>query len=430
MEGRPEFVRSLEDFYDDEANVPASKKVPYLIMLCTDSIDGFDVQNTHPYSLICGQKLGGYKSLFKPFKALLSIEIKRRAPNSQSNIKNKTVPQLQEVLKRFPLDELDKAFVINKEQEYRETLLRDIAAQEDRKREANVTRNDKLRFILCFDNEEIREKYALTQHAFTLAELDGRNSEQKEADFYDLIVEMFNDSELVTRTEVLPNLHDDFAMELPICKGDYTLTRKKAKNLIAQMKPKLLDICQRYEASGNGSNMQESDCESSDSAALKKNGDDRAAFLRFEGSELLYWWHVLDKYQLIQFTTARLTDDNGVNCEKTPPRTAGPPRKKIKSEKSSTGSIDESELVQYVDTMGRNLLTLSDAQYTQEIIGLQNQEFELEMKLIDVVNERKIRLINARLVAVRNMIHTVQQKINKNSTAKSLFDGFDDDSYN
>ena len=124
-----------------------------------------------------------------------------------------------------------------------------------------MTRDDKLRFILCFEDEAIWQKYVLTQDTFTLAELDGRNSEQKETDFYDLIVEKFNNDEHLTRTEVLPNLHDDFAEEVLVSKSDYTLTRKKAKGLIAQMKPKLLDICQRYEASGNGSNMMDSDNE-------------------------------------------------------------------------------------------------------------------------------------------------------------------------
>ncbi len=299
---------SLEDFFEDEANIPANKKIPYLLMLCTDCIDGFDVLISEPYSQLCGQKLGRYKSLFKPYKSLLSMEIKRRAPKSQMNFKNKTIPQLQEILQRFPLDSLDKEFVCRKEKEYRETLLRDIAAQEERKREANVTRDDKLRFVLCFEDDNIRQTYLLSQDAFTRAELDGRNSEKKEPDFYDLIVEMFNNQNLVMTTEALPDLHDDFAEAIAVPKGDYILTWKKAKNLVSQMKPKLLDICQRYEASGNGSNMPDSEDEnegmypghpnwgfSNQEGAIKKIGDDRSAFLSFEGSELLYWWHVLDK---------------------------------------------------------------------------------------------------------------------------------------
>ncbi len=78
----------------------------------------------------------------------------------------------------MPLNMVDREFVNQREKEYCETLLRDIAAQEGRKREANITRNDRLKFILCFEDEEIRKKYLLTQYALTLPELDGRNSDQ------------------------------------------------------------------------------------------------------------------------------------------------------------------------------------------------------------------------------------------------------------
>ena len=53
-------------------------------------------------------------------------------------------------------------------------------------------------------------------------------------------------------------------------------------------------------------------------------------YLRFEGSELHYWWYVLDKYELIQFTAARLSDINVVSSNRTPPQTAGPKQKKEK----------------------------------------------------------------------------------------------------
>ncbi len=48
---------------------------------------------------------------------------------------------------------------------------------------------------------------------------------------------------------------------------------------------------------------------------MKKIRDDRSAFLKLEGSELLYWWQVVGKHQLIQFATVPLTDKNRVNCE-------------------------------------------------------------------------------------------------------------------
>ncbi len=67
------------------------------------------------------------------------MEIKQLAPKLQMNFKNKTIPQLQEVVQRFPLNSSDKEFVCRKEKEYHETLQRDIAAQYERKRKANVT---------------------------------------------------------------------------------------------------------------------------------------------------------------------------------------------------------------------------------------------------------------------------------------------------
>ncbi len=134
------------------------------------------------------------------------MEIKQWAPKSLMNFKNKMIPQLQEVLRRFPLDSSDNEFVCRKEKEYRETLQRDIAAQEERKREANVTRDDKLQFVLCFEDDNIRQMYLLSQDVFTRAEIDGRNSEKKEPDFYVQIVEMFNNNKLVMTMEALPDL--------------------------------------------------------------------------------------------------------------------------------------------------------------------------------------------------------------------------------
>ncbi len=136
-------------------------------------------------------------------------------------------------------------------------------------------------------------------------------------------MEKFNDEDYIVTTEKLPKLHDGFSEQVAISKGDYTLSPKKTRNLNAQMKPKILDLCQRYETSGNGSNMMDSDNEDDDmyqghprwgsfneERAMRKSGDDNVAFLRFEGSEFLYWWHVL--YELIQFTTNRLSDDWGL----------------------------------------------------------------------------------------------------------------------
>ena len=77
--------------------------------------------------------------------------------------------------------------------------------------------------------------------------------------------------------------------------------------------------------------------------------------------------------------------------------------------------------------MGRSLLSISDAQYTQELLGLQNQEFDLEMKLLDVVDDRKKQLIKARLGKLKEMMDMIQRKINKSPPVDLQFQETDHD---
>ncbi len=57
-------------------------------------------------------------------------------------------------------------------------------------------------------------------------------------------------------------------------------------------------------------------------------------------------------------------------------------------------------------------MSISNAQCAQELFGLQNQEFVLEMKLLDVVDERKRELIHARLMNLKEVLEIIE----KNST--------------
>ncbi len=130
---------------------------------------------------------------------------------------------------------VDREFVLQREKEHCKTLVR-----EARKREANVTRNDRLIFIFCFEDDKIREKYLLTQDSLRLLELDARNSDQKEVSFHDLIVENFNDEDYIVIAEKVPKLHDDFSEQVVISKGDYTLSQEydctnEAKDFMKQV---------------------------------------------------------------------------------------------------------------------------------------------------------------------------------------------------
>ncbi len=96
--GRSSFDASGQFWSSFFLRMRAAKKIQDLIMLCGDLIDGFDVATIAPCSKLYGLKFGRYKSLFKPFKALLPMEIKQHAPGFQINTKNKTVLQSKEEL--------------------------------------------------------------------------------------------------------------------------------------------------------------------------------------------------------------------------------------------------------------------------------------------------------------------------------------------
>jgi hypothetical protein len=117
----------------------------------------------------------------------------------------------------------------------RYVLLKQIASENDAKKKQATpeTKNDCLRFILCFEDDDIRSKYILSQDSLTRIQLDDQNAANREADFFDLIVQKLNDEQWVAKTESLPDLHDDYlVLVISISKGSFTLTRKKTKSII------------------------------------------------------------------------------------------------------------------------------------------------------------------------------------------------------
>jgi hypothetical protein len=161
-----------------------------------------------------------------------------------------------------------------------------------------------------------------------------------------MITELFNDREHIVSIQSYKNLHDNFALLIECARGDYLLTVEKVKRLMQDMKPKLREIIRRYNASGNGSDMHRTDDDSNDERdvmmneatygrfnhdwslkhvesmhnqeLLLKDGNDQSSFLKYESSALLYWWHVMDEYNLFFFTCAILDINNSASSTSIP----------------------------------------------------------------------------------------------------------------
>lgn len=155
------------------------------------------------------------------------------------------------------------------------------------------------------------------------------------SDFHDLVVEKVNDAERKPFTIANAELHSTFteAFECPK-REHFTFTREKSKHLLLDFKHRLNEICKRYDQSGNGSNQLDEDGEEVEKAderafgrvclelARQKGGDNRSNFLKHDPVDLLYYWDVMDRHDLIHFTTAQLRGPNAVSSESRPALTS------------------------------------------------------------------------------------------------------------
>ena len=219
--------------------------------------------------------------------------------------------------------------------------------------------------------DEIKQSYLESQSWGDRQAIDARNSEERDPTFWERAVAKFNDESWLATTEAIPDLHSDYIRSKEIHKSDFDLTIEKAKKLISEFCPKLSRIIDKYEQSGNGSNMNDSGNEDDKTIhaghpkwgkynterAARKNGDDRASFLNGESPCLLYWWHVLDQHDLLNFTRVELSDLNAASSDSIPRRTASVGSSARKKHQSTSPSKFQKKLQRRIEKNGRGKYT-------------------------------------------------------------------------
>jgi hypothetical protein len=314
----------------------------------------------------------------------------------------------------------------------------------------------------------------LTQDPKTREELDGRKSDKRPPDFYDLIVERFNDEKWVPHTEAKPEMHEDYADIVDRPKGKYELTRDKVKEVIGGMKPKLHDIARRYEMSGNGSNQHiEFDPESGEDRQLtiedpkfgyyykhiaaSKGGDDRKNFLRHESSDLLYWWDVMQTYDLLHFTIAVFKPGHRADSFSTPPMTSISTNKKRRLSISSASNNESlrsdmmalnANVARMTDQAARNFeqnekiykqneITIKQredknrTQKKQYLSQLEKEHFEVEMMWADKKSSKSMKdVLDKRLVSLAKSISDLKKELGIRAPSPENSEDEDDDSSN
>lgn len=370
-------TNALCAFINDDSKVPSEERIQYTMMLAEDVVDEFSLDK-EPYCNITK------KTTVKPKRNHYMQELRRRHP-SITGIKNKSVPQLRELMKeKHPLlnqDEIE--WVRQEEKRVREIFERQHNEQNKLKEHAKGTgaarKMDRLRLIHSLVSDTCRPLYLQINDLPNRQELDARNSDVREPDFFDVVTEVFNDESIVYKSCVLPDLHEDFAQQFDITLSDFRLSRDKAAEMIAQQRVKIVRICSNWEQSGNGEGQREMDDQDwghYDSNTL--DGKAQKHFLQAgDTTDLLYWWHILDEEKLLNFTAnvfpqvvAASSDSNA---------TIEPLRKKAKQEDVRV----RQEMNEHIGKVGKGVHTFSLVSLSRQINELKKEAYELDLKLDD-----------------------------------------------
>ena len=152
----------------------------------------------------------------------------------------------------------------------------------------------------------------------------------------------------------------------------------KAKDIVRAMRPRLLCIINDYKRSGNGSGQRAANDEEWGHFDLSMcvDGDDRKNFLHNDGSEILYWWHVLDEYQMLRFTTSVLSVSVQASAERS--AEVAPPRRR-----RSTDDDGETrrEIAVNLGSVGSAVQRLSYVSLQREISTWESRKLALEDQL-------------------------------------------------
>lgn len=365
----------LFDFVNDDSKVASPDRIPYVLMLAETVIEGFSLDN-EPY---CNVKK---KTTIKPQIKLQKLELLRRMPGLKG-MTNKKREELSEMMKtKYPLtNQKEIEWIKQEEQRICEVLQREQdEANQQRERErsqGSARKMDRLRLIECIITDKCKPLYLKINDGMSRQQLDGRNSAALEADFYDVVCDVFNDEEIVFPSRRLPELHEDFAQSFPITLSDFRLTRDKAKELIAQQRVKIIRICSNWEASGNGDGQREptdQDWGHYDSNTL--DGVAQRNFLQTgDTTDLLYWWHLLDEEKLLHFTANVFTDAIAASADNV--ASLEPAKKKRKTEEDEY----KRKVNRNMEDVGVGLKSLSYAALNRQISEARTAQFDLQMKL-------------------------------------------------
>jgi hypothetical protein len=194
------------------------------------------------------------RNRFLPTQPIIVAEVFRRSKYHKKvppKCKNWTKCLLLEWLLENPRKNLDDVNFLIKEEE----SFRNVLAEARKERETTSTEPTKptkkspwisnepfLRLYHCLLDDAVKQAFLKKDDALTRQQLDANKSDKRAPTYAELARDLFNDEEFRPVSQGLPDLHDDFAEEIPLGLETMPITADEVKNRLADSRAKLIVV--------------------------------------------------------------------------------------------------------------------------------------------------------------------------------------------
>jgi hypothetical protein len=260
--------------------------------------------------------------------------------------------------------------------------------------------------------DSVRLAYLDIHKAKDRAELDGRNSSKRPPDFFELAAELYNNQTFETIANRYPSLHQDFTHFIISFGKDAPYVKpQKIREKWSDVRGKLVVMVKNYEKSGNGSgNRMETENDSGSISSFRLTDDnDRQNFLGNNKPHLLYFWQLLEEYDLLDNTLAVIPPDISATSESVPETVYTTPatkKAKVSEEYLDSQQSFQSDVKTSFAEMARSLTVIAANSNLLTISTLQDKYLSLHQQYTNETDEVTKAIL-------RNMTKDAEEMCNK-----------------
>ena len=345
------------------------------------------------------------RRFFKPSNETLIQEALRRAaatPGMEApRLKSKTMSDIIAWLKEHPpqAEEDDIKYLQYRILQLRESIQRvksqNGAVGGGEGSSAKSTWRTDLPYLRLYESifatEETRLAYLKRHAPKTRQELDGRNSDDRPLNSYEILAEKFNDPSFCPESVMVP-WHEKFKTIYKLSLDDVEvdeITSEQVRERLTDANGKLTRIVANFRQSGNGDYGRRDD---SDKSGMDYKSFTPSSFLGPYRPHLLYYWFQLDEHNMMSSSCGPIKEETGASSENCPSAHRRPKRTKTGSlGQGSQGNELAANLQQGID----NLVTLvHQSNETLTLSSKMTNEMLLQSNLLPLREQLRTKLMD------------------------------------